>query len=383
MKEPVETDAPLSHLLEQERPRLLRFFRHQCESGEQAEDLVQETLIEAWRNRHKLAPGPVSPGWVLGVARNVALRGRHRQIRDRSRYGEMPQELPGVETSLEEPLEQGELTELLDRALGLLPEHTRALLAARYLENMPISELAGRWKLTENAATVRLHRGRHQLQKTLLAYFPESAVAYGLVADTNAPWQQTQIWCANCGDHRLVGRLPERGEGFFELRCPGCHLFPGINFRRADTFDGTLHHVLGHGSFRSTLRRLDTVYQQRHQRLLRQDRATCPGCGRQTPVVRSNPSALCRGLTARHGFHAYCEHCERFLFGESLGRYLMGLPALQNFWKRHPRLRRPPEQDIIFQGVPAIKLRYESLTDSAILTVVCRADDFTVLQISA
>jgi hypothetical protein len=320
---------------------------------------------------------------VLGIARNVALRGRHRQIRDKSRQSELPPELPDLEASLAEPLEHGELTELLDRALGLLPEPTRTLLAARYLDDMPISELAGRWKLTENATAVRLHRGRHQLQRTLLTYFRESAMAYGLTSDSEEPWQQTPIWCANCGKHRLLGRLPERGEGFFELRCPGCHLFPGINFRRADDFDGTLHYALGSSGFRSTLRRLDAVYHQRHQRLLRQGRVPCPGCGRQTPVVRSNPSALCGGLTARHGFHAHCERCDRFIFGESVGRYLMGLPVLQNFWKRYPRLHRPPERDIVFQGVPAIELTYESLTDSTTLAVICRADDLSVLRISA
>lgn len=382
MRERVEVDSPLSEILEQERPRLLRFFRRQCESLEQAEDLVQETLIEAWRNRHKLASGPISPGWVLGVARNVALRGRHRHVRDRSRRSELPQDLPDRAESLEEPLVHGELTELLDRALGLLPETTRTLLAARYLEEMPIAELAGRWKMTENAATVRLHRGRHQLQRTLVTHFPESAAAYGLANSADMPWQKTSIWCANCGNHRLLGRLPERGEGFFELRCPGCHRFPTINFRRADVIDGTLHYAQERNGFRRTLQTLDTVYYLRHQRLLRHGRTPCPGCGRQVPVVRSNPSALCHYLTARHGFHAHCKPCRRFLFGESLGRYLMGMSELQRFWKRHPRMQRPPERDIEFQGIPAIEVTYESLTDSATLTVICRTDDLSVLQIS-
>ncbi|MGC4042334.1 MAG: sigma-70 family RNA polymerase sigma factor [Armatimonas sp.] len=381
MRERVEVDTPLSQILEQERPRLLRFFRRQCESLEQAEDLVQETLIEAWRNRHKLASGAISPGWVLGVARNVALRGRHRHIRERTRHSELPQDLPDKAESLEEPLVHGELTDLLDRALGLLPETTRTLLSARYLEEMPIAELAGRWKLSENAATVRLHRGRHQLQRTLLTHFPESAAAYGLASDTTTPWQQTPIWCANCGNHRLIGRLPEHGEGFFELRCPGCHIPPTINFRRADTIDGTLHYAQEHTGFHRILRTLDTVYYLRHQRLLRKGKVLCPSCGRHVPVVRSNPSALCPKLSARYGFHAYCRPCERFLFGESLGRYLMGLSELQKFWKRHPRMRRPPERDIEFQGIPAIEVNYESLTDSATLTVICRVEDLSVLQI--
>src|SRR5713226_7724069 len=62
-------------------PALLRFFRSQVASREQADDLLQETWMRIHRVRHTYRPGmPVLP-WVYAIARRVRVDGFRRTRR--------------------------------------------------------------------------------------------------------------------------------------------------------------------------------------------------------------------------------------------------------------------------------------------------------------
>src|SRR5260370_12481013 len=59
-------------------PALLRFFRSQVASREQADDLLQETWLRIHRVRHTYRPGqPVLP-WGYAIARRGPVRGYPR-----------------------------------------------------------------------------------------------------------------------------------------------------------------------------------------------------------------------------------------------------------------------------------------------------------------
>src|SRR6201987_5453743 len=62
-------------------PALLRFFRTQVASRQQADDLLQETWMRIHRVRHTYRPGePVLP-WVYAIARRVRIDGFRRTRR--------------------------------------------------------------------------------------------------------------------------------------------------------------------------------------------------------------------------------------------------------------------------------------------------------------
>src|ERR1700741_3894264 len=62
-------------------PALLRFFRTQVASRQQADDLLQETWMRIHRVRHTYRPGdPVLP-WVYAIARRVRIDGYRRTRR--------------------------------------------------------------------------------------------------------------------------------------------------------------------------------------------------------------------------------------------------------------------------------------------------------------
>src|SRR5579875_619799 len=163
-----------------ERARLVRLCARLSGSAEAAEDLAQETLLEAWRQAHKLNEPAGRERWLAAIARNVCLRWSrgHRGRRITETSGD-ELEIPDS-FDLELELEHSELAGLLDRALTLLPEPTRRLLVERYANGSSLAEIAERLGLSEAAVSMRLTRGKRQLRRLLEDELRDDALAYGL-----------------------------------------------------------------------------------------------------------------------------------------------------------------------------------------------------------
>ncbi|HEU0001434.1 MAG TPA: RNA polymerase sigma factor [Ktedonobacteraceae bacterium] len=143
---PSSSDATgsVEAFLADERARLVRLCAHLTGHPEAAEDLAQETLLEAWRNQHKLLEPANREGWakwLAAIARNVCLRWLRGYSRDLGHFASFSQYQSETELSIEDTiagdvdieieLERDELAQLLDRALALLPPATRDVLIAR------------------------------------------------------------------------------------------------------------------------------------------------------------------------------------------------------------------------------------------------------------
>lgn len=75
-------------------PNLRAFARSLTGSADQADDLVQETLVKAWRSRASFAPGSNLKAWLFTILRNSHLterRKRRHEVQDID--GEMAQQL--------------------------------------------------------------------------------------------------------------------------------------------------------------------------------------------------------------------------------------------------------------------------------------------------
>ena len=55
---------------------LARYCAYHSGDRNAAEDLAQETLVEAWRNHHKLRDLDKSKPWLAAIARNICQRWR-------------------------------------------------------------------------------------------------------------------------------------------------------------------------------------------------------------------------------------------------------------------------------------------------------------------
>ncbi len=71
---PDSLTSHLEHLLTSARPRLLHLVRRQGVPLESAEDIVQQTCIEAWRHLDHLRAPASLDAWLDGICRNLYLR---------------------------------------------------------------------------------------------------------------------------------------------------------------------------------------------------------------------------------------------------------------------------------------------------------------------
>lgn len=132
--------------------------------GDEADDLVQETLIEAWRQAPEDRPRGLRP-WLAGVLRNRSRMARRsaarRETRESNAVGpSRPVDQESVQLRLQ-------VLETLTGALSKLSADEQVLVVRRYFDDESPAEIAA--SLNIPAATVRskLHRSLKKLRLTL------------------------------------------------------------------------------------------------------------------------------------------------------------------------------------------------------------------------
>ena len=380
----VSSQRQLEVELAADRPRLVALCTSLTGNRAAAEDLTQETLVEAWRHRDRIYDAEGLSSWTSAIARNVYRRwarelGRQQVVSatsssfpDRRLTDADPVD---PECELEVELERCELAELLDRAMAALTPQARAVLIQRYVEDLPHAEIAERLGLTEGAVRITLHRGKLALKRILTTDLQEDAVAHGLIEPEAAAWQETRIWCPLCGTHRFQGRL-DQAESSFELRCPDCYPATGAYTQYVSTvlFEGI-------GGYKAAFNRAMRFVGPFYQEALKSRGVHCPNCprGRMSlhlcPPPEAGPS-----LPETRGMHLRCQTC-RSVMSMRLSNLVLYQPAAWEFWRHHPRIRILPERSMEAGGRSTLVLSYQSLSDAARLDALVAGDTYEILSI--
>jgi RNA polymerase sigma factor (sigma-70 family) len=379
----METDFETA--LATEWPRLVRLCAWFSGSEEAAEDLAQDTLVAAWKSQEQLISLDKLKPWTSAIARNVCLNWRRGHIReeffvvssidDRDEFWEEPQ----TETSLELELDRHELACLLDRALSLIPPETRQILIEHYIKESSHAEIAALMKLKPATVGVRLQRGKLTLQRMLQTSLKDEALAMGLIPQEGTKWEQTNIWCICCGQHRLLGKF--KANEIFALRCPQCtpeadHIMVGMDL--SQPYYASI--LGGIRKFKPAYSRLLKTLAPLYQRALQSHKACCPVCGSTLQVKTGyRPKHILEMDEARQ-ILLYCTACS-WASNKTVSGLFMALPEAQKFWREYPRLMILPVQEIEVQGSPAFLTRIQSVTSAAELTLISRQETFELLEI--
>lgn len=168
-------------------PDVARFARSLTRDAADADDLAQETILQAYRGYHTFRPGTDVRRWLFTICRNAFLRARRRDGRlVETAHGE-DAELEALAAARGHAMAErrGE-TALLDRidvgpairaAMDALPPAFRVAVALVDVEGLSYEEAAVVEGVPIGTVRSRLFRARRLLQERLLEHARDAGLA--------------------------------------------------------------------------------------------------------------------------------------------------------------------------------------------------------------
>ena len=162
--------AAFDRLVEVHTPRLYRLARRTAPDHAEAEALVQEAWLRAWKNRKRCsADRPFFP-WLAAIAMNLARdRWRQRRPLDFADVGDSVGFIPSDEASIEVQVEAGQARERLSRYVEELRPEWRMVISLRYDGGLEYAEIAAVLGIPLNTVRTHLRRARQALRERLEA----------------------------------------------------------------------------------------------------------------------------------------------------------------------------------------------------------------------
>lgn len=300
-----------------------------------AEDVAQEALLEAWRQRAKLVDAAGADAWLGAIARNVCRRHLRKQGKDPTIPTDAVPEQQHIELDRLDRLEREDVVDLLERALALLPEATSAALIGHYVDELSHAEIAERIGTTADAVSMRVSRGRAKLRHLLETEFKHEEWA-------GEGWCATRLPCAGCGRPSMELR---RDAHEIALRCRWCD--GGDLSARLDLRAPVYAHLVSGVQRPTAIQTRLAGWTQTYWS------SADPRCVRCDAAVTPRRYAKDTGSwSVAHGWLAECTACGEAV-SSSITGLVLSLPEVREARRCEPKLRSLPVRDVVRHGQPA------------------------------
>lgn len=160
--------------------QLYRLAYRMTGNHEEAEDLIQETVLEAFTSFHYFQPGTRFDRWFSRIMTNNFIDRSRRRSRMKTLSLDQPIDTQGDEPlTFEIPDRDADpqsliMNEVMDeeiqKALGKIPEEFRAVVVLSDIEELSYEEISQILKCPIGTVRSRLHRGRNLLKNLLKDY---------------------------------------------------------------------------------------------------------------------------------------------------------------------------------------------------------------------
>ena len=149
-----------------------------------ADDLVQETYLRAWRGWHTFRPGSDVKRWLFTICRNAFLAARRRRAvlveSDDGDLDAMPAVLShaqAIHEGLAELFDLVDVRPAIEQAIDSLPEPHHSILVLVELQMLSYDEVAGLLGIPVGTVRSRLFRARRMVQESLIAHARDAGLA--------------------------------------------------------------------------------------------------------------------------------------------------------------------------------------------------------------
>jgi RNA polymerase sigma-70 factor, ECF subfamily len=144
-------------------PRLLLFARQQTRSEADAQDLVQESVVEAWRRQNDSTPPPLPLVFATIHRRAIDLARRE----DRRTQRELAALQPISEVWFDTSIEDRDLGQFIQGAMTRLPDSYREVVTLKVWGELTYAEIAEALDIPANTAASRYRYGLAELRKLI------------------------------------------------------------------------------------------------------------------------------------------------------------------------------------------------------------------------
>jgi len=174
--------AEFARLIEAYSGQIYRLALKMVQNPQDAEDILQETFIKAYKALPKFEGRSSLSTWLYRIATNEALmflRKKHPvqvsvdEPLKNDEGDERPRQIVDWCCLPEEELMSTEARANLDRSIQELPDSLRAVFLLRDIEGLSTRETAEVLDISESAVKTRLSRARFRLRELLSAYYAE------------------------------------------------------------------------------------------------------------------------------------------------------------------------------------------------------------------
>ncbi|WP_035616316.1 RNA polymerase sigma factor [Haloferula sp. BvORR071] len=153
-----DTEQDWNDWLAENASRFLLFARQQTRCGHDAEDVLQDSLVEAW----KRAGGRPDNALVFATIHRRAIDLARKT--DRRTFREQASETPDLFCG---PADDAEMTALLEREIQKLPEAQREVLTLKFWGGLTFAEVAVVLAIPQGTAASRYRLAVESLRQTL------------------------------------------------------------------------------------------------------------------------------------------------------------------------------------------------------------------------
>ena len=160
-------------LVNRYRDRLINFVYPFLGDFEQAEDVVQETMLKLYEKKHYYREIAKFSTWIYTIARNLANTELRKKKRRKTTYisrmtkDDRQYDIPAVQADLNQNLQNEFIRDRIHAAIKELPEHFKTVIILRDIQELSYDDVSNIVGVPLGTVKSRINRARLQLQAEL------------------------------------------------------------------------------------------------------------------------------------------------------------------------------------------------------------------------